>query len=47
MDKVLNPLKLSDTEKAVPERFYDFLDQFHVPGYSNNEIMWEYMGMVC
>jgi hypothetical protein len=30
----------------VPDKYYDFLDEFTVPGYSSKDNLWEYIGKI-
>ncbi len=39
LDKLCNPVGNSK-DKAIPVEAYDFLSDFHVPGYDNEENLW-------
>lgn len=44
IDKILHPFKTNDCDRTLTEKQYDFLNEFKVPGYSDNDNLWDYLG---
>lgn len=44
LDRVLHPFKTIESDTQLPYKFYDFLEEFEVPGYQNWENLWDRLG---
>lgn len=44
IDRILHPFKSIESDSPLPYKFYDFLEEFELPGYNNWENLWEHLG---
>jgi hypothetical protein len=47
IDRVLHPFKTVESDTTLPHKFYEFLEDYELPGYPHWENLWDKLGSMC